>query len=259
MSRRKKGHRRSRNNRRAEFMDDDKRAVDSLAESVRHSISNIEQGIRTYVFQDNDSAYRSVATELRKILVDKDGVASFWKSIKRAKSANSLFELHYGNGSKILLKSFGLVGKGETGDYMDVTPDIYSAREDILYCATHGGRLVSLPEWLKEHLACTRNGEMLKVGTAIKYIAGKEGSHIINPVGDKREDLGIAFASREPTPKEVSELDFNYSNPWRQFVIDAGMRLLAATDASGGRLVEHAINIPERLRIPQTMRMQKKR
>lgn len=240
-------------------MDDDKRAVDSLAESVRHSISNIERGIRTYVFQDDDSAYRSVATELRKILVDKDGVASFRKSIKRAKSANSLFELHYGNGRKILLRSFVPDRTGETSDYMDVTPDIYRAREDILYCATHGGKLVSLHEWLKEHLACTRDGAMLKVGTAIMYIAGKEGSHIINPVGDKREDIGIAFTSRELTPKEVVDLDFNYANPWRQFVIDAGMRLLAATDASGRRLVEHAINIPEMPSPPQTMRMQKKK
>ena len=240
-------------------MHDDKKAPDFLAESVGHSISEIERGIKAYVFQEEDSAYRDVATELRKLLVDRRATASFQKSILRAKNIECLLELHYGNGKKIFLQSFCPPGKTAADNYVDITPNIYRAREDILYAATHGGPQVSLREWLDEHLAYTRKGHILKVGTAIKHIAGREGSHIINPVGDKREDIGIAFVSEEPQPEDIRNIDFNQTNPWRQFVIDTGMRLLEATFASGDRLLEHTIDVPKTSLTDQRIRMQRKR
>ena len=215
-------------------MTDDQRSLVYLAESVRHSISSIEKGIKNYVFHEDGSAYRIVVIELRKLLVDKDAVASFRRSIRRAKSANSVFELQYGNGKNIMLKSFSR--RIESSEYVDITPNVYSDRRDILYSATCAGNLVPLGEWLDEYLAYSRNGEILKVGTAIKYIAGKEGSHIINPVRDKREDIGITFFSSEPTPDQLERQDFNATDPWRQFAIDAGMRLLSATTKAGDRL-----------------------
>lgn len=240
-------------------MNDDRRATDSLAESIRHSISIVEKCIKEYIFQEDDSAYRSVATELRKLLMDKNAVASFQNSISRAKNVKNLLELYYGNGRKILLKSFRKVQQLGTDDFIDVTPDVYRTREDLLYYATHGGSLVSLRKWLEEHLAYTRNGEILKVGTAIKYIAGTEGSHIINPVRDEREDIGIAFSSKHPTPENIKDIDFNRTNPWRQFIIDAGMRLLAATRVSGDRIFEHTIDIPEAPNHLGTIRVQKRK
>ena len=238
-------------------MNDDKKATDFLTESIRHSIAIIEGGIKAYVFQGDESAYRSVATELRKILVDKNAVASFRKSIARAKRAKCLLELHYGNGRHIFLHSFRRLGKAERDDYVDITPDIYPVREHILYAATHDGKLVSLHEWLEEDLAYTENGEVLKVGTAIKHIAGQEGSHIINPVGDKRVDVGIAFLSEEPKPDVIENIDFNHSNPWRQFVIDAGMRLLGATSSMGDGLIPHTIDVPQVPSTDGTFRMQR--
>ena len=211
------------------------------------------------LFQQEDFAYRSVITELRKLLVDKEAVASFRRSIRRAKSAKSLLELNYGSGKNIFLKSFRRAGTPATDSYVDVTPDVYPVREDILYAATHGGTLVAIHEWLEEYLAYGSNGQILKVGTAIRYIAGKEGSHIINPVGDEREDIGIAFFSQEPTLEEIQNTDFNRTNPWRHFVIDAGMRLLAATYASGERVIEHTINVPETSNTYRPIRMQKRR
>ena len=239
-------------------MNDDKRATDFLAESVRHSIGIIEGGIKAYVFQGDESAYRSVSTELRKLLVDKNAVASFRKSIARAKRAKCLLELHYGNGRHIFLKSFRPLRKPERDDYVDITPDVYPVREHILYAATHEGKLVSLHEWL-EDIAYTGNGEVLKVGTAIKHIAGHEGSHIINPVGDKRVDVGIAFLSEEPKPDVIENIDFNHSNPWRQVVIDAGMRLLAATSSTGDGLILHTIDVPQIPSTDRTVRIQRTR
>lgn len=240
-------------------MNDDKRALDALAESVQHSVAAIEKGIEAYVFHGDDFAYRSVVTELRKLLLDKDAASSFRKSVRRAKNVKSLLELQYGKGKNIRLQSFIRSMVNGADDFMDVTPDIYAVRTDILYAATQGDNRVPLNEWLEEHLVHASNGQVLKVGTTIKHIAGKEGSHIINPVGDMREDVAIAFFSEEPTPEAIEDTDFNRSNPWRQFAIDAGMRLLAATYASGTSLFDHSVDIPKTSRTYRPIRMRRKR
>ncbi len=240
-------------------MHDDKKATDCLAESVGHSISEIERGLKASVFPGKDSAYRDVATELRKLLVDRRATASFQKSIPRAKHTEDLLELPYGTGQKIRLQSFCPPRKTATDNYVDIPPNIYRIRADILSAATHGGPRVSLRAWLDEHLAYTRKGQILKVGTAIKHIAGREGSHIINPGGEERENIESAFVSEEPQPEAISNIDFNQTNPWRQLGIDAGMRLLEATCASGDRLLEHTIDVPETSLTDQRIRMQRKR
>ncbi|MCY4654826.1 MAG: hypothetical protein OXC95_16890 [Dehalococcoidia bacterium] len=194
---------------------------------------------------------------MRKLLMDQDAVNSFRKSLQRAKTARSIFELQYGNGKNILLKSFGKDRTIESSNYVDVTPDTFRDRRDILIASTQGGELVSLRDWLQEDLAHTSKGEILKVGTTIQRIAGREGSHIINPIGDDRENVAIAFFSKKPTPNELKSTDFNRTNPWRQFIIDAGMRLLSATSRSGEQLIEHSIDVPSAKSAPTTIRMQK--
>lgn len=234
-----------------------------LEEAVLHSISEIERGIKAFVDDEDDLAYRGVATELRKLLMDKDAVRSFHKSIDRAEKAHSLFELQYGNRRDIFLKSFSPQQKIQADNYVDVTPDIYPDREDVLICAIKDGTRVSLKEWLNESVAFSKNGEALNVGTMIKYIAGKEGSHIINPVGDKREDVKIGFRSGPPTEEEIDSITFKITDPWRQFIIDAGMRLLSATNEKGKSLIVHSIEIPDTLStrsdLTYTVRIQRKR
>ena len=239
-------------------MPDDQRAVEFLAESVARSISNIERGVKAYVFQSDDSAYGPVSTELRKLLLDRNAVASFRRSIGRAHWAACLLELHFGSGEKIFLKSFRQTPT-TPDEYMDITPDVYAIRADILHSATKGGRLVTINKWLEEDLAHDKNGNVLKVGKTIDYIAGREGSHIIDPSGDIREDVAIAFVSREPSPENIPNIDFNHFNSWRQFVIDAGMRLLSAQTKSGERLINHTIAVPTADDHRQTLRVQKKR
>ena len=239
-------------------MCDDKRALDALAESVKHSIAAIESGVEAYVYHDDDFAYRTVVTELRKLLLDKDAASSFRKSIRRAKNTKSLLELQYGKGKNIRLQSFSRQVRSETGDFMDVTPDVYAVRTDILYAATQSDNRVTLSEWLEEHLVHARNGQVLKVSTTIRHIAGKEWSHIINPVGDMREDVGISFFSQKPTPDVIEDTDFNRTNPWRQFAIDAGMRLLAATYATGESIFRHNIVVPETSITYRPLRIQKR-
>ena len=238
---------------------DDQRAVDFLAESVEDSSSIIENGIKGYVLEGQESAYRIVATELRKLLLDRNAVSSFKKSISRAKNARCLLELHFGNGRKIFLRSFGAVRPAGLGDFGDVTPSVYMEREDIIYAAANEGKPTSLHEWLKEDLAFVSKGQIWNVHTALGHMAGREGSHIINPVGDAREarvDVAITFLSEVPKPEEMPTIDFNQYNPWRQFVIEAGMRLLCASFPSGNQLFEHNIDIPAVRLNPQALRIQ---
>ena len=239
-------------------MKDDQRAINSLAEAVKDSLSIIESGIKAYVFQRDDPSYRQVATELRKLLTDRNAASSFAKSISRAKKSKNIFELRYGSGRHILVKSFRQSNVSSTGSYADVTPDIYPTRQDILHAAVHSGDPVPLRAWLDEELAYGRSGGIWKVNTVIKHIAGNEGSHIINPVGDPREDVAVAFFPRRPSPIELEETDFNQFNPWRQFVIAAGMKLLEAKFANGPRLVEHTIDVPTARRDERTLRIQKR-
>lgn len=239
-------------------MKDDQTALDSLAEAIEHSISIIESGIKAYVFERDLSSYRQVSTELRKLLTDRNAARSFAKSISQAKNANNVLEVFYGNGKRIFLKSF-VNGKPDSSDsYGDVTPNIYRIPEDILYSATHGDHRVTLRDWLVEDLTHDRSGRVLNVGTVIKHIADREGSHIINPSGDQREDIAIAFFNKQPSAAVIEDTDFNRWNPWRQFIIDAGMRLLDAKFKSGIGLIEHNIDIPAMQRDESTLRLQKR-
>jgi len=143
---------------------------------------------------------------------------------------------------------------------VDITPNIYKTREEILYAATHGAGRVSLNKWLKEPLVYSKKGQILNVRAAIKYIAGREGSHIINPATDKeREDVAISFSVVRPTMEDIRNTDFDQWNPWQQFAIDAGMRLLNAKHKSGDRLFAHTISVPRTSGASQTMRIQKRR
>ena len=125
-------------------MKDDQRALSALATSVQDSISIIETGIKEYVFQRHDPAYRQVATELRKLLMDRSAAASYAKSITRARKAKSIFELHHGNGKNILLNSFRPSTSSSPEEFVNATPNIYKFRGDILHAATHDVKLVPL-------------------------------------------------------------------------------------------------------------------
>lgn len=225
-----------------------------LEEGVQGSIDNIIRSIKAYAFDNGDSAYQVVAVELRKLLLDTNAAASFLpKSKKRKRQRNrNLFELRYGNGQNILLRSFvpnpQTKREREARDWLSVTPPIYRNRIDILAQATQRARLVRLPIWLNEPFVFDHEGVAMRVGDVIKDIADKEGAHIISsrgrePKGDR--DIGIAFITTMPEPEDLPSQDF--VKHWEQFVIDAGMRLLNAQyAATGQRVVAHGLTVPQR-------------
>ena len=223
--------------------------MSEIERGVQHSISIIRRSVEAYVFERDDSAYRVVAVELRKLLLDTNAAASFAPRSRKKKRKRSLFELQYGIGKNILLRSFmpepQEQERSESEAYMAVSPSIYANRIDILCGATRGGRLVTLPVWLDEPFVHNNDGAVLKVRTVLQDIGGREGAHIISLKGrDKREDVRIAFAPGPVNGEDVTSLD--YLEHWEQFVIDAGMRLLDARSSTDGHtLIAHGIDVPE--------------
>ena len=219
-----------------------------LDKRIQLSIDSLRRNIIEYVFEENDSAYLVVAVELRKLLLDVKTEASFERE-KGKKTKRSLFETHYGSGKQIYLRSF--LSPNESGSdintdsHVDVNPTIYKSRHDILYNATHGGRLVNLMVWLDEAFVHDKRNAILKVRTVLGQIADKEGAHIIDRrVWDKREDVRVAF-SEAPMKGEAPE-SLNFVEHWEQFVIDAGMRVLDGKMGVDNRpLIEHGIVVPD--------------
>ncbi|MYB48628.1 MAG: hypothetical protein F4X72_05060 [Dehalococcoidia bacterium] len=224
--------------------------MSEIERGVQHSISTIRRSVEAYVFERDDSAYRVVAVELRKLLLDTNAAASFAPKSRGNKNKRSLFELHYGRGKNILVRSFMPdtedQKRSESEDYMAVSPSIYKSRIDILCGATSGSRLVALPIWLDEPFVHNDDGAVLKVRTVLQDIADKEGAHIIRLAGrDKREDVRVAFAPGPVSGEDIASLD--YVEHWEQFVIDAGMRLLDARSSTNGHpLIAHGIDVPDR-------------
>ena len=224
--------------------------MSEIERGVQHSISTIRRSVEAYVFKRDDSAYRVVAVELRKLLLDTNAAASFAPGRRKKNRKRSLFELKYGSGKNILLRSFMADGesqeRSESEEYVAVSPRIYANRIDILNGATRDGRLVTLPVWLDEPFVHNNDGAVLKVRTVLQDIADREGAHIISLKGrDKREDVRIALAPGPVNGEDVTSLD--YVEHWEQFAIDAGMRLLDARSSTDGHpLIAHGIDIPPR-------------
>ena len=222
--------------------------MNEIERGVRHSISNMQRSVKAYVFDGEDAAYRVVAVELRKLLLDTNAAASFAPKGRKSKKNKSLYELHFGSGKYIHLRSFMPAPEDQkkAENYVTVSPNVYSSRIDILCNAMQGGSMVPLHDWLNEPFVHNNNGAVMKVRTVLQNIADKEGAHIIN-LGerDKRADVRIAFPPGPVRGEEVTSLDF--VEHWEQFVIDAGMRLLDARRPTDGHpLIEHGIDVPER-------------
>lgn len=217
-----------------------------MQKGVQHYINIIKRSIKAYVFEEDDSMYRIVATEMRKLLLDTNAAASFTKD---KKNKMSLFELFYGNGKNILLQSFLEILKGEqrteSNNRVPVTPTIYFSRSDILCEAMYDDNLVSLPKWIEEPFVYDNFlGTVQTPRMILNYMAGKEGSHIINPKKtDIRKGPQMALTDRIPTSSELPD----FPNHWAQFIIDAGMRLLNARRASDKKfLIKHDIVVLKR-------------
>lgn len=197
-----------------------------LLAAVRESLANIDWSVRSYLVEGKHSLYRTVAVELRKLLLDKDSVRSF---LGRGEKRHNLFEAAFGKGDRIYLQSF-LSGPGSATDgYFDVGPPLYPSPASVLIHARNDDKLVPLREWLEECTVHDSTGAIRKTANILRDIANKEGAHIINrEKKDYRNEAGITLlpVGVEPTIEELTAA--NWEANWQQFVIGAGAKLLYA-------------------------------
>ena len=227
-----------------------------LKRGVQDSINIIKRNIKAYVFEEDNSVYRSVAVELRKLLLDKKASASFVE--KGKKNNKSLFELYYGDGTEILLRSFLTQQENvkKTEVSQTVTSALHLDRISILRKAKGDNNLVSLTQWLNEPLFYYEEKPQT-LRKVLKHIANKEGAHVVNPNSIKKKDnitgTAIALVSEPITSSNVEFLVASNKN-WNQLIIEAGMRLLNAKKASDRSfLIKHDIVIPKNYLSSQTV------
>ena len=202
--------------------------------AVKDSLANIDLGVKSYVFARQRSAYRSVAVELRKLLLDRDAVRSFLVSEKKR---HNLFEVVFGRGDKIYVQSFLPKSGTVTEDgYFDVGPPLHTSPEGILLHASKADQLAPLRQWLDECPVHDSNGAVRKISKVLQDIADKEGAHIINwAKKDWRDKAGLAlFSAERGKPTEEQIISAPYEANWEQFVVGAGARLLYARKWKNG-------------------------
>ena len=226
----------------------------ALASDVQDSMDIIKNGVIDFVYRNRPASYRVIATELRKLLCDKDAVRSFDRKSKRS----SLFELRYGRGDKIHLQAFAkLEPQIVASDWRDAGPAVYLDSVDILRAASGGDHLLSLWHWLKEESVLDARGSPVQTHRVLKDVADKEGAHIINWKADWRDKAGVALVTRDPSKMTTEELaSADYEIGWKQFIVGAGARLLFARrrNRSGSELI---FNTADMIPPPTTSRTSK--
>ncbi len=199
-----------------------------LLPSLADSVAIIRDGIFDYIYGGRPAAYRNVAVELRKLLLDKNAVASF-VGRKNTRAPSNLIELAYGN--KVYLRSFLPKGGGledsESDGWRNSGPSRRVSSEYILVDAHKTENLVLLRDWLSECSVRDNNGTIRGNGVIIEDIAGKDGSHIIDrKPAYWRNGVGFALVPSSINLADVDITKLGYESNWEQFIIDSGVRLL---------------------------------
>lgn len=205
-----------------------------LDSAVADSIANVRMGVTAYVFAGQRAAYRTVAVELRILLLDSNTARSFGATGARP----TLLGLAFGRLDQIDIQSMR-PGPANDAGWVDIGPPLYPDPRDILRRASGLDQRMSLRDWLGESPVRDARGAVRRTDRVLKDIADKEGAHSIRDWGgrDWRETgVGVAVAPvdpREMTVEEVASLPYDAN--WEQFVIVAGASLLYARKRQQGR------------------------
>ena len=187
------------------------------------------------MFRGRSSSYRTVAVELRKLLLDPDAARSFGATGK----APTLFGLAFGRLDRMYVQSLALERNSATdGEYIDTGPPLHFDPADVLRRAQGDDHLVSLRDWLKECPVRDAKGAVRRTSRILQDIADKEGAHIIGNWGGKdwREQGGLALAPTNPKEMTMDEIAaLRYGANWEQFVVAAGAGLLYARRKAQGQ------------------------
>ncbi|MCY3853650.1 MAG: hypothetical protein OXF77_00030 [Thaumarchaeota archaeon] len=224
----------------------DQRTKATIEKGVEHSVQAIQKGVVSYIYDNEDLAYKSVATELRKLLIDNCQNNNI---LRKLKSKRSMFELCYGKCEYIHIQSFKKGGLKQDNEWRGYSPPlIHPPRTRILTNALQKESPVSLKDWLGEHICYSQEkGYSLNTKKIIKLIANQEGAHIDLNKDIRNENYRFVFSPHQLTNENINDgtLEKLLANqdPWGQFIIGAAIRLLEATNRSGNNLIAHNIAV----------------
>lgn len=184
-----------------------------LKGEVREHLRELEVAVRRYIIDGEASAYRPIAGALRLLLTDRNSLNSWICAEHRGDYSNIMEYLHAGSihlrsmqvphdNSELPLQSIFLTPHALFGD----------AAENV--------SMIPLADWLDEIVgpAKTTRDMIIEIGS-------KDMAHIIP--GDKYREVWHI-------EKVESGRKFN---PWPQFILGAGIRLLYACYDNGRRYV----------------------
>ena len=220
--------------------------IDELSREMKtgatDALANLDSAVRLYIFENQRSAYRTVLTNLRVLLLDKHAVRSFggrWK-----KTNLCLLEAVYGHGDCIFLQSLKIMDMIGYIPGLLYGPSLYSDPAALIKRARRADHLMPLNAWLDEGYV-EDQGNIKEVRTLLDDLADKEGAHVIG-VGKGTKDWrkripgGVIIRDTDEEYSEHGERgerDRGFGMAWEQFAIDAAIKLLFACAWKHGLLV----------------------
>ena len=221
------------------FEDAMKRAEQiQLARNVAYSWKQLATGINGYVYNNDSTAFLSIAVVLRKLLLDKGSANSFQQK------SDSIVELFLVDGEKIFLRGFEVSKRRKS---VAQTPPLYHHKSDIIYDAVYRGKLMPLNRWLDGAIVHAQQGDVLTTSEIIKSVADKQGAHIIKrkPKIDAFGGASLALISPDVPASEIDTVDFEV--PWQHFIIASAVKLLHAVKSPEKTplIPDHGVRVPD--------------
>ena len=197
-----------------------------LENDVNTSLSTLEMLVAGFC-SGMVNLYPPILTELRKLLADKDAVRSFDKSSNH----ECLYALQFPGIQRPYLNGFQSTNNV-------ACPRLVTDRmnrlclQDLLYYGAQRDSLVPLNEWLSTtSVYLGMKLDKVELRSAIRKLAGKEGSHIIN---QDLKTMSFALSS------SIEKADFSLA--WKCLIVDIAIRLLCAVRANKKTFVRrHAL------------------
>ncbi len=184
-----------------------------LKDEVREHLHELEAAVGRYIIDGEMSAYRPVAVTLRALLTDRNSLNRWVCAEHRGNSSNVMEYLHTGN---IHLRS------------MQVSHDVSELAMMPVFLTPHAlfghavadSSMMPLTDWLDEIV-----GPGKTTRDMIREVGNDDMAHIA-PRDKFRESWHIEKVESE-----------RRLNPWPQFILGAGIRLLYARYHNGRRYV----------------------
>ena len=184
-----------------------------LKDQAKEQLHELEVAVERYIVHGELSAYRTAAVVLRALLTDRNGLHSWVCQEHRGAHSSIIEYLHAGN---IHLQSM-LSLRNASNLQM---PSVFLTNHALFGHATADNSVVPLNDWLDQIV-----GPKVNVRDMIRNVGDKDMAHII-PTDSFRDALSI---KKESSGREI--------NPWPQFIIGAGIRLLYARYHNGHKYV----------------------